>query len=333
MSKVLITGGTGFIGSHTAVELLEAGYDVDIIDNLSNSKASVIDAIEKITEKRPSFHQIDMLDADALSNLFSRSKYEYVLHFAGLKAVGESVEKPLLYYRVNVGGALNLIASMREHGACNLIFSSSATVYGKQDSPRCVESMKTGCGITNPYGRTKYMIEEIIKDTCASDPSFSAVILRYFNPVGNHPSGLIGEDPSGIPNNIMPVITRVAKGLLPKLSVFGNDYDTPDGTCRRDYIHVVDLARGHLAAMRHMLPGASVYNLGTGKPSSVLELIDAFQTASGCSIPYEFAPRRAGDLPECWADPSLANRELGWKAELSVSDAMRDTLKFLKMNK
>lgn len=332
MSKVLITGGTGFIGSHTAVELLEAGYDVDIIDNLSNSKASVIDAIEKITEKRPSFHQIDMLDEDALSNLFSRSKYEYVLHFAGLKAVGESVEKPLLYYRVNVGGALNLIASMREHGARNLIFSSSATVYGKQDSPRCVESMKTGLGITNPYGRTKYMIEEIIKDTCASDPSFSAVILRYFNPVGNHPSGLIGEDPNGIPNNIMPVITRVARGMLPKLSVFGNDYDTPDGTCRRDYIHVVDLARGHLAAMRHMLPGVSVYNLGTGTPSSVLELIDAFQSAAGCSIPYEFAPRRAGDLPECWADPSLANRELGWKAEFSVADAMRDTLKFLKMN-
>ncbi len=329
MYKVLITGGTGFIGSHTAVELLDVGYDVDIIDNLVNSKASVVDAIEKITGKRPGFYQIDMLDADALSSLFSRGKYEYVLHFAGLKAVGESVEKPLLYYRVNVGGALNLISAMLEHGVSNLIFSSSATVYGKQDSPRCVESMKTGYGITNPYGRTKYMIEEIIKDTCASDSSFSAVILRYFNPVGNHPSGLIGEDPNGIPNNIMPVILRVARGKQDKLSVFGNDYDTPDGTCRRDYIHVVDLAKGHLAAMRNMKPGASVYNLGTGTPSSVLELLSAFQSAAGREIPYEFAPRRAGDLPECWADPSLANRELLWKAELSVSDAMRDTLKFL----
>ena len=192
--------------------------------------------------------------------------------------------------------------------------------------------MKTGYGITNPYGRTKYMIEEIIKDTCKAHSGFSAVILRYFNPVGNHPSGLIGEDPNGIPNNIMPVILRVARGKQDRLSVFGNDYDTPDGTCRRDYIHVVDLAKGHLAAMRHMKLGASVYNLGTGTPSSVLELLSAFQSASGCEIPYEFAPRRAGDLPECWADPSLANSELGWKAELTVADAMRDTLKYLELH-
>ncbi|MBR5926742.1 MAG: UDP-glucose 4-epimerase GalE, partial [Firmicutes bacterium] len=266
------------------------------------------------------------------NGLFARNTYEYVLHFTGLKAVGESVEKPLLYYHVNVGGAVNLITAMLEHGVSRLIFSSSATVYGEQDSPKCVESMKTGYGITNPYGRTKYMIEEIIKDVCVADPSFSAVILRYFNPVGNHPSGLIGEDPNGIPNNIMPVIMRVARGAQQKLSVFGNDYDTPDGTCRRDYIHVVDLAKGHLAAMGHMQPGAAVYNLGTGTPSSVLELLAAFQDAAGRDIPYEFAPRRAGDLAECWADPSLANSELNWRTQFTVADAMRDTLEYLKLH-
>ncbi len=329
MGKVLVTGGTGFIGSHTVVELQNAGYDVDIIDNLYNSKASVVDQIEKITGQKPTFYELDLLDKESLNKLFDENHYDFVLHFAGLKAVGESVEKPDLYYHTNLGTSINLIEVMLTHGVNNIIFSSSATVYGEQDSPECFEDMKTGYGITNPYGRTKFMIEEILKDVCVAHPEFSATLLRYFNPVGNHPSGLIGEDPNGIPNNIMPVIMRVAQGKLPELKIFGNDYNTADGTCRRDYIHVVDLAKGHLAAMEHATPGAHIYNLGTGAPTSVLELLNAFETAAGRKLPHSFAPRRPGDLDEFWANPSLANHELGWKTELTVADAMRDTIKFL----
>ena len=329
MNKVLVTGGTGFIGSHTVVELLQAGYDVDIIDNLYNSKATVIDAIEKITGKRPTFYQFDLLEKDKLSNVFEQNNYDFVLHFAGLKAVGESVEKPLLYYRTNLGTTINLIEAMQSHGVNKIIFSSSATVYGEQDSPECFEDMQTGAGITNPYGRTKYMIEEILKDVCVANKDFSATLLRYFNPVGNHPSGFIGEDPNGIPNNIMPVIMRVATGKLPELKIFGNDYNTADGTGRRDFIHVVDLAKGHLAAMEHAKPGVQIYNLGTGTPTSVLELLAAFEEAAGRKLPHSFAPRRPGDLAECWANPSKANQELSWKTELTVADAMRDTLKSL----
>ena len=327
MGKVLVTGGTGFIGSYTVVELQNAGYDVDIVDNLYNSKASVVDQIEKITGQKPTFYELDLLDKESLDKLFNENRYDFVLHFAGLKAVGESVEKPDFYYHTNLGTSINLIETMLAHGVNNIIFSSSATVYGEQDSPECFEDMKTGYGITNPYGRTKFMIEEILKDVCVAHPEFSATLLRYFNPVGNHPSGLIGEDPNGIPNNIMPVIMRVAQGKLPELKIFGNDYNTADGTGRRDYIHVVDLAKGHLAAMEHATPGAHVYNLGTGTPTSVLELLAAFESAAGRELPHSFAPRRPGDV---WATPSFANTELDWHAELTVADAMRDTMKFLE---
>ena len=330
MGKILVTGGTGFIGSHTVVELQNAGYDVDIIDNLYNSKASVVDQIEKITGQKPTFYELDLLDKESLDKLFNENRYDFVLHFAGLKAVGESVEKPDFYYHTNLGTSINLIETMLAHGVNNIIFSSSATVYGEQDSPECFEDMKTGYGITNPYGRTKFMIEEILKDVCVAHPEFSATLLRYFNPVGNHPSGLIGEDPNGIPNNIMPVIMRVAQGKLPELKIFGNDYNTADGTGRRDYIHVVDLAKGHLAAMEHATPGAHVYNLGTGTPTSVLELLAAFESAAGRELPHSFAPRRPGDVAEVWANPGRANRELDWHAELTVADAMRDTMKFLE---
>ena len=331
MQKVLVTGGTGYIGSHTVIELLNSGYDVDIVDNLSNSKIEVIGAIEKITNKRPNFHKLDLLDKTSLDDLISNNHYDFVLHFAGLKAVGESVEKPLLYYRTNLNSAINLVEAMLAHGINNIVFSSSATVYGRQYSPEYVETMQVGSGIANPYGRTKYMIEEILKDTCAANPDFSATILRYFNPIGNHPSGLIGENPNGIPNNIMPVIMRVATGQIKELNIYGNDYDTPDGTCRRDYIHVVDLAKGHLAAIQHIKPGISIYNLGTGKPTSVLELLAAFESASGHELPHVFAPRRSGDVAEMWANPSLANQELNWRTKLTIADAMRDTLKFLEL--
>ena len=331
MQKVLVTGGTGYIGSHTVIELLNSGYDVDIIDNLSNSKAETIDAIEAITKKRPTFHNIDLLNRESLAKLFDNSHYDFVLHFAGLKAVGESVEKPLLYYQTNLNSAINLVEAMLAHGIKNVVFSSSATVYGRQYSPEYIETMQVGSGIANPYGRTKYMIEEILKDTCAANPDFSATILRYFNPIGNHPSGLIGENPNGTPNNIMPVIMRVATGQIKELNIYGNDYDTPDGTCRRDYIHVVDLAKGHLAAIQHIKPGISIYNLGTGKPTSVLELLAVFESAAERKLPHIFAPRRSGDVAEMWANPSLANQELNWCTKLTIADAMRDTLKFLEL--
>ena len=329
MKKILATGGTGYIGSHTVIELINKGYEVEILDNLFNSKITVLDKIEEITGTRPKFYEVDMLDADKMDEIFKNGHFDAVIHFAGLKAVGESVEKPLLYYRNNIEGTLNLLDSMAKYGVNELIFSSSATVYGEQDQPDFVETMKTGGAITNPYGRTKYFIEEIVKDYVVAHPDFEATLLRYFNPIGAHESGLIGEDPNGIPNNLMPIIMRVAEGRIKQLQVYGADYPTEDGTCRRDYIHVVDLAKGHVAALEHMKAGVNIYNLGTGKATSVKEMIAAFEKASGEKLPHEFAPRRAGDLAEMWANPAKAEKELGWKTELTVDDAMRDTINYL----
>ena len=329
MKKILATGGTGYIGSHTAIELIKSGYEVELLDNLFNSKITVLDQIEKITGVRPKFYEADILDKEALDKIFAEGNYDAVIHFAGLKAVGESVEKPLWYYYNNITGTVNLMEVMKKYGVKEMVFSSSATVYGIQDTPECVETMQTGGQISNPYGKTKFFIEEIIKDYAVSDPSFKATILRYFNPIGAHESGLIGEDPNGIPNNLMPIIMRVSQGKIPELSVFGDDYDTEDGTARRDYIHVVDLAKGHVAAIEHIKDGVSIYNLGTGRPSSVLEMIAAFEKASGEKLPYKIVGRRAGDLPEIWANADKAKQELGWSTELTIDDAMRDTINYL----
>lgn len=329
MERILVTGGTGYIGSHTIIELYEKGYEIDVIDNLFNSKETVLDRIEEITGKRPNFYKIDLLDFEKMDELFAKNKYDLVMHFAGLKAVGESVEKPLRYYENNVGGTINLLKCMKEHGVKKIIFSSSATVYGEQSVAKFDESMTTGVGITNPYGETKHIIEEILKDVAESDPEFEAVILRYFNPVGNHPSGLIGEDPNDIPNNLMPIIMKVSRGEIPELSVYGDDYPTSDGSGVRDYIHVMDLAKGHVAVIDKMKPGVAIYNLGTGKGTSVFEMIAAFEKASGKKLPYKVVGRRAGDLPEMYADPTKAEKELGWKTELTVEDAMRDTMSYL----
>lgn len=328
--KILVTGGTGYIGSHTVVELLNAGHEVEILDNLFNSKIEVLDKIEQLTGTKPKFHQVDLLDYAGLKSVFTSVQFDSVIHFAGLKAVGESVEKPLEYYENNVGGTINLLKCMRETNVKQIIFSSSATVYGVQDSPEYVETMTTGGQLSNPYGRTKYFIEEILKDTCVADPEFEAALLRYFNPIGAHPSGLLGEDPNGIPNNLMPIVMQVARGKREKLGVYGNDYPTKDGTCRRDYIHVVDLAKGHMAMLDHMKKGVSIYNLGSGEPNSVMEVVSAFEKASGKDLPYEVVDRRAGDLPEFWANPSKAKAELNWQTELTVDDAMKDTLNFLE---
>lgn len=329
MKRILVTGGTGYIGSHTIIELYKNGYEIDVLDNLFNSKMTVLDKIEKITGRKPDFYKIDLCDYGAMDELFVERKYDLVIHFAGLKAVGESVEKPLEYYENNVGGTINLLKCMKNNGVRKIIFSSSATVYGYPGDPKYVETMETGRGLTNPYGKTKYMIEEILKDCAEADPNLQVVLLRYFNPIGNHSSGLLGEDPNGIPNNLMPIIMKVARGEIKELSIYGDDYPTPDGTCLRDYIHVVDLARGHVAAVDKMKPGVLIYNLGSGKTTSVLEMVKAFEDASGDKLPYKIAERRNGDLAEFYADPSKAMRELGWETELTVDDAMKDTLKFL----
>ena len=329
--KILVTGGTGYIGSHTVVELLNEGYEVEILDNLINSKITVLDKIEELTGKKPKFHEVDLLDAEAVENVFSEGSFTSVIHFAGLKAVGESVEKPLEYYENNIVGTINLLKSMKVHDVKKIIFSSSATVYGDQGVGILDESMPTGLGITNPYGETKFMIEQILKDIAFADPDFEVTLLRYFNPIGNHPSGLLGEDPNGIPNNLMPIIMKVAKGEIKELSVFGDDYPTEDGTCVRDYIHVVDLAKGHLAALKNMKSGVNIYNLGTGKGTSVKEMIAAFESASGKPLPHKYVDRRPGDLAELCANPAKAEAELGWKTALTVEDAMRDTLKYLSL--
>jgi UDP-glucose 4-epimerase len=330
MGKILLTGGCGFIGSHTAVELINEGYEIVIADDLSNSSRDTVDKIETITGKRPLFYEIDVADAAALTALFAEQPIDAVIHFAGFKAVGESVEKPLAYYRNNLDSTLTLLETMSRYGTKCFVFSSSATVYGDAEPPFS-EELKTG-GCTNPYGWTKYMIEQILKDAAHADPSLSVVLLRYFNPVGAHESGLIGEKPSGIPNNLMPYISQVAAGIRDHLNVFGNDYPTPDGTCIRDYIHVVDLAKGHVAALGYGLAhtGAEIFNLGTGRGSSVLEMIRAFETANHLTIPFEIAPRRAGDLPFSFAKTEKAEKLLGWKAQKSLTDMCRDAWTFEK---
>ena len=330
MKRVLVTGGTGYIGSHTVIELYKAGYEVDILDNLSNSKVGVLDKIEKLAGKRPGFYEVDLRDYEGMRKVFADGRYDLVLHFAGLKAVAESVEEPLKYYEQNVGGTINLLKCMKEYGVKKIVFSSSATVYGEQEAKQLSESAQTGVGIANPYGKTKYMIEEILKDVAAADPEMSVVILRYFNPIGNHESGLIGEDPNGVPNNLMPIVMKVAKGEIAELMVYGDDYPTCDGSGVRDYIHVVDLARGHVVAIDGSGVGVSVYNLGTGKGTSVLEMVAVFEKTSGRKLPYKIVGRRPGDLAEVCADPSLAEKELGWKAKYTVEDAMRDTLRFIE---
>ncbi len=329
--SVLLTGGAGFIGSHTAVELIESGYEVVIADNLSNSERSVIDRIGEITGRKPLLYEIDVTDADAVEKLFAEQDIEAVIHFAGFKAVGESVEKPLEYYRNNIDATLTLLEAMRRHGVRQFIFSSSATVYSLVDEvPFTEKSGPLGC--TNPYGWTKYMIEQILRDVCAADPEMAVVLLRYFNPIGAHESGLIGEKPSGIPNNLMPYITQVAQGIRPKLNVFGDDYPTHDGTGVRDYIHVVDLARGHVAALRYAQghPGCEVFNLGTGKGYSVLDLVKTFERVNGIPVPYEIADRRPGDIAVCYAGTAKAEEILGWKAEKGIEDMCRDAWNWQK---
>ncbi len=328
---ILVTGGTGYIGSHTVIELINQNHTVTIVDNLSNSKEEVINRIETITGTRPALHVFDLEDTTQLSNLFANNNFDAVIHFAGLKAVGESVQKPLAYYRVNINSTLSLLEAMQRHSVHKLVFSSSATVYGSAPIPYSEES-PVGQGVTNPYGQTKYMIEQILRDTATADDKLEFSLLRYFNPVGAHPSGLIGEDPQGTPNNLMPFIAQVASGRRDQLSIFGNDYDTPDGTCIRDYIHVVDLAKGHVAALEHLSAGARAYNLGSGKGTSVLELVNAFISSTGQNISYTFAERRAGDLPEFYANPARAFSELDWKTELSIEDMCRDTWNWQSKN-
>ncbi len=329
-TKVLVTGGTGYIGSHTVVELIEAGYEVFIVDNLYNSKKDVLEKIKTITGEKPEFYEVDLRDAEALAKVFQENQIDSVIHFAGLKAVGESCEQPLRYYENNLGGTINLLECMEEFGVKRLIFSSSATVYGVQETPEYVETMTTGQNISSPYGRTKYMIEEILKDVVAAHPDFGVTILRYFNPIGAHKSGLIGEDPNDKPNNLMPIIMKVATGEYEQLSIYGDDYETPDGTCVRDYIHAVDVAKGHIAALEHLDAGVQIYNLGSGEGHSVFEMVQAFDQASGIKLPSQIVGRRAGDLAIFYANPSLAQEKLGWTTELSIDDAMKDTLNFLK---
>lgn len=325
--KVLLTGGLGYIGSHTAVEMINAGYEVVILDDLSNSKESVSKRIEKITGIKPVIYIGDACDKDVLRKVFSETGVSSVVHFAGFKAVGESVKMPEKYYRNNLDSTLSLLEVMKEYNVNNFIFSSSATVYGDASEPPFTEEMPVG-NCTNPYGWTKYMNEVILKDSAKANPELKVVLLRYFNPIGAHKSGLIGEEPQGIPNNLMPYIQQVASGVRDHLSVYGNDYDTIDGTGVRDYIHVVDLAKGHVKALDYLMKdgtnGTSVFNLGTGEGTSVLQAVNAFEKANGVKIPYEIAPRREGDIATCYADCSKAERTLGWKAELTFEDACLD---------
>ena len=328
--KVLVTGGAGYIGSHTCVELLNAGHEVVIIDNFVNSKPEALDSIRKITGKDFAFVEADLRDRAAVKALFDAHPVDAVIHFAGLKAVGESVQKPLEYYDNNLGGFFVLAEEMRDHGVKKFVFSSSATVYGMNNPVPFREEMPTSA--TNPYGYTKVMIEQMLRDIAVADPEWSIVMLRYFNPIGAHPSGLIGEDPNGIPNNLLPYVAQVAAGKLKERTVFGDDYDTPDGTGVRDYIHVVDLALGHLAALNYAdsHTGAEAINLGTGHGTSVLEIVRAFEKASGRKVPYRIAARRAGDIATCYADTSKAAKLLGWRAERNIDDMCRDGWNFAK---
>ncbi len=327
---ILITGGTGYIGSQTVVELQNIGEEVVILDNLSNSRREVVDYIESITHKRPIFVEGDICDEAALTSLFEQYEIESVIHFAGLKAVGESVQVPLRYYTNNLVGTLTLLNVMKRYGCRKIVFSSSATVYGTSDAVPYVETLPTSA--TNPYGTTKVMQEKMFEDIAAADSDFAVALLRYFNPIGSHESGLIGDDPNGIPNNLMPYVCRVATGKLPCLNIFGNDYPTPDGTGVRDYIHVVDLAKGHIAALRYVRENAGVLtvNLGTGKGTSVLEIVNAFKEYCGVDVPYVIAPRRAGDIAECYADASKAEFEIGWKACMTLDEMCASAWNFEK---
>ncbi len=332
---ILLPGGAGYIGSHTAVELLNAGKEVIILDNFSNSKPEVLDKIKTITGKDFKFYEIDYLDKEKLEKVFEENKIDAVLNFAGYKAVGESVQKPLEYYMNNITGCIVLLQTMKKYGVKKFIFSSSATVYGEPEKIPLTEDCKTG-GTTNPYGTSKLFIEQILQDLYKSDNSWDICILRYFNPVGAHESGLIGEEPQGIPNNLMPYVARVAAGTLKELSVFGDDYNTPDGTGVRDYIHVVDLAKGHVKALEKLYKeqeGIFIYNLGTGTGYSVLDMVKAFEKATEKNVPYKIAPRREGDIATCYADPKKAKEELGWEATKTLDDMCKDSWNYIETNK
>ena len=334
--NILVTGCTGYIGSHTCVELLNVGYNIIEIDNFSNSKKDVLGKIKEITNKDVKFYEGDLIDKELVNKIFNENKIDAVIHFAGYKAVGESVKKPLMYYRNNIDSTITLLEVMSEHNCKNIIFSSSATVYGTQESPKYVETMERRSQ-SSPYGKTKAMIEEILEDLYVSDNEWKITILRYFNPVGAHESGLLGEDPNGIPNNLMPYILKVSIHELECLTIFGNDYNTPDGTCIRDYIHVVDLAKGHLKALEHALENKSnlyVYNLGSGKGVSVQEIVDAFEKVNNLKLNYKYGDRREGDLPEYYADATKALNELNWKTEKTIEDMCKDAYNFInKKNK
>lgn len=333
MSAILVTGGAGYIGSHTCVELLESGYDVVVVDNLCNSSKEALNRVEQITGKKVKFYEIDIADRDAMSKVFEENDIFAVIHFAGLKAVGESVQKPLEYYKNNISGTLEMCEVMREHNVKNIIFSSSATVYGDPETvPITEECPKGQC--TNPYGWTKSMLEQILTDIQKADSEWNVILLRYFNPIGAHKSGLMGEDPNGIPNNLMPYVMKVAIGQLPHVNVFGNDYPTPDGTGVRDYIHVVDLAVGHVKAIKKIEenPGVKIYNLGTGIGYSVLDVINNVSKAVGKDIPYVITERRAGDIAECYSDATLAKEELGWEAENGIKEMCEDSWNWQQKN-
>ena len=333
MSSILVTGGAGYIGSHTCVELLEAGYEVVVVDNLCNSSEESLNRIEKITGKSVKFYKADIADKEAMKKIFEENEISQVIHFAGLKAVGESVQKPLEYYQNNITGTLNMCEVMRKYGVKNIIFSSSATVYGDPETVPITEQCPKG-QCTNPYGWTKSMLEQILMDIQKADNEWNVILLRYFNPIGAHKSGMIGEDPNGIPNNLMPYVMKVAIGELPHVNVFGDDYDTPDGTGVRDYIHVVDLAIGHVKAVKKIEenPGVKIYNLGTGIGYSVLDVINNVSKAVGRDIPYVIAERRAGDIAQCYADATLAKEELGWEAENGIKEMCEDSWNWQKNN-
>ncbi len=330
---ILVTGGAGFIAGHTNIELLNAGYDVIVMDNLCNSSKESVVRVEQITGKKVKFYEADMRNVEDLEKIFSENAIEVIIHFAGLKAVGESCVKPFEYYENNISGTLNIISMMKKYNVKKMVFSSSATVYGDPEVIPITEECKVG-GVTNPYGRTKLMLEQILTDIQKADSSFDIALLRYFNPIGAHESGLIGEAPNGIPNNLLPYVAKVAAGVLDRVNVFGDDYDTPDGTGVRDYIHVVDLARGHVCAVKKLLehPGLVIYNLGTGVGYSVLDIIHNFEKACGRKIPYVMAPRRPGDIATCYSDPSKAERELGWKAEYGIDRMCEDAWRWQTMN-
>lgn len=330
--NILVTGGAGYIGTHTLIELINSGHTPVVVDNLSNSSKESLHRVEKITGSTIPFYELDVENYDALKKVFAQYAFDAIIHFAGLKSVGESVAKPLEYYTNNLDSTFTLLRLANEHGVKKIVFSSSATVYGTPEELPLKETNRTGFGITNPYGQTKFMIEQILRDMSIADPSLEITLLRYFNPVGADKSGTIGEDPSDIPNNLLPYVSQVAVGKLEKVSVFGDDYDTVDGTGVRDYIHVVDLAKGHVAALNHSKPGAEAYNLCTGTGTSVLELIDAFSKACGKEIPYVVAPRRPGDVASCYASPEKANRELKWYAEKTIDEACEDSWRWQSQN-